>query len=81
MFVAAITKSSKGKKDILRGPPSCLFVPCTPMHAMVKINAEANMVLQDFRNFRIIPEQRVFRILQRTQNVVCNAKLHDGCGC
>jgi hypothetical protein len=30
------------------------------MHAVIKINAEGNMVLQDFRYFRMIPEQRVF---------------------
>jgi hypothetical protein len=47
---------------------------------MMEVNAEANMVLQDFRNFRVIPEQRVFWILQRAQNVVCDAKLHDGRG-
>jgi len=44
------------------------------MHAVMKINTEANMVLQDFQN------KEIFRVFQSTPNVVYIAEFHDDCG-
>ena len=62
------------EKRHLESPTILLFVPCIPMHAVMKINAEANMVLQDFQN------KEIFRVFQSTPNVVYITEFHDGCG-
>ena len=57
MFVLAIRTSSERVENVLGGPPSSLLVSCTPMHAVMEINAEANIFLQYLCYFRVVPEQ------------------------
>jgi hypothetical protein len=49
MFLTSITRSSKRIKDVLGGPPSCHFVARTPMHAMMKINANFRSQNSEFQ--------------------------------